>query len=55
MPALIKGYLPTDELPDVDVIVVTADYYFEEIKDKLSKKVDCPIISIGEILSTYTV
>lgn len=41
---------PDDELAPVDVIVVTAITYFDEIEDMLSEKVDCPIISLEDIL-----
>jgi hypothetical protein len=34
----------------VDAIVVTAITYFDEIKEKLSAKTDCPIISLEDIL-----
>lgn len=39
-----------DNLKTVDAIVVTAITFFDEIEDKLSKKVDCPIISLEDIL-----
>ncbi len=35
---------------DVDVIVVTAITFFDEIEEILSEKVDCPIISLEDIL-----
>lgn len=41
---------PDEELKPVDVIVVTAIYYFDEIEDMLSEKVDYPIISLEDIL-----
>lgn len=41
---------PDDELEPVDVIVVTAIYYFDEIEEDLSEKVACPIISLEDIL-----
>lgn len=41
---------PDDELAPVDVIVVTAITYFDEIEDMLSEKVDSPIISLEDIL-----
>ena len=34
-----------DELEPVDAIVVTAISFFEEIKEELSEKTECPIIS----------
>lgn len=43
-------YSPEDELPEVDVIVVTPYSVFEEIKDSLKEKVKCPIISLEDII-----
>lgn len=40
-----------DELAEVDVVVVTAITFFDEIEQTLSKKMDCPIISLEEVLS----
>ncbi len=39
-----------DVLKEVDVIVVTAITYFNEIEEKLRKKVNCPIVSLEDIL-----
>lgn len=39
-----------DVLGKVDVVVVTAITYFDEIRDILEDKVDCPIISLEDIL-----
>lgn len=39
-----------DELGKVDAIVVTAITYFDEIKEQLSQKIDCPILSLEDIL-----
>lgn len=39
-----------DELPKVDAVVVTAITFFREIEEKLSQKLDCPIISLEDIL-----
>lgn len=41
---------PDEELAPVDVIVVTAITYFDEIEEMLSATVDCPIISLEDIL-----
>lgn len=41
---------PDEELAPVDVIVVTAITYFDEIEEKLCEKVDCPIVSLEDIL-----
>jgi hypothetical protein len=39
-----------DDLEEVDAIVVTAITFFDEIEEKLSEKIDCPIISLEDIL-----
>ena len=41
---------PEEELAEVDVIVVTAITYFDEIEEMLCEKVDCPIVSLEDIL-----
>ena len=41
---------PDDDLEQVDVIVVTAIYYFDEIEEMLSQKVDYPVISLEDVL-----
>lgn len=38
------------DLDKVDVVVVTAITFLDEIKEQLSKKIDCPIISLEDIL-----
>lgn len=39
-----------DTLPSVDAVVVTAITYFDEVKEKLQEKLDCPVISLEDIL-----
>lgn len=39
-----------NELKKVDAVVVTAITFFDEIKEKLSVKLECPIISLEDIL-----
>lgn len=39
-----------DDLKPVDAIVVTAITFFDEIEESLCAKVDCPIISLEDIL-----
>ena len=39
-----------DSLPEADAVVVTAITFFDEIEEKLSVKLDCPIISLEDIL-----
>ena len=46
----ITLYRPEEELPEVDAIVVTPFYYFDEIDDMLSEKMDCPIVSIEDVI-----
>ena len=41
---------PEDELPPVDLIVITADYYYSEISDMLGKKVDYTMLSISSLI-----
>lgn len=41
---------PDDDLEPVDVIVVTATYYFNEIEEMLCDKVDYPVISLEDIV-----
>lgn len=47
---MIKVYLPEEELPEVDAVIVTAFYFFDEIEDQLMNKLDCPIISMEDII-----
>lgn len=39
-----------ERLEDVDAIVVTAITFYEEIEEELSKKTDCPILSLEDVL-----
>lgn len=39
-----------NELEQVDAVVVTPIFFFDEIEEELSKKIDCPIISLEDIL-----
>lgn len=39
-----------DNLEQVDAIVVTAITFFDEIENKLSAKIECPVISLEDIL-----
>lgn len=39
-----------DCFDEVDVVVVTAITFFDEIEEKLQKKIKCPIISLEDIL-----
>lgn len=50
----IEVYSPDDNLPDVDAVVVTAVYFFDEVYNNLKDKVRCPIISLDDVLSQIT-
>lgn len=39
-----------DNLDEVDAVVVTAITFFDEIEEKLSQKLDCPIVSLEDVL-----
>lgn len=41
---------PEEDIPEVDAVIVTAFYYFNEIEDMLCNKVNCPIVSIEDII-----
>lgn len=40
-----------DSLEAVDAVVVTAITFFDEIEEQLSQKMDCPVISLEDILA----
>lgn len=46
----IKVVSPDDVLEDVDAVIVTAITYFDEIEEKLSLKMGCPILCLSDIL-----
>ncbi len=39
-----------DELQDVDVVVVTAITFYDEIAEKLEEQFTCPIVSLEDVL-----
>lgn len=39
-----------DDLEDVDAVIVTAITFFDEIEEELSRKINCPVISLKEVL-----
>ena len=51
MPMDIEVVLPNTSLKEVDAVIVTAVAYFDEIEEVLSKKMECPIICLDEIIS----
>ena len=47
----IDVYSPDDDLPEVDVIVVTATYYYNRILNNIKDKISCPIISLDDVIA----
>lgn len=45
-------YSPDDKLPEVDIIVVTATYYYNSILSNMKGKVSCPIISLDDVINS---
>ncbi len=45
-----KVFFPYDDLPETDAIIVTPYSSFESIKTILEEKVNCPIISLEEVI-----
>jgi FlaA1/EpsC-like NDP-sugar epimerase len=43
-------YKPCDDLPEVDAIVVTPVWDYENIREQLLKKVKCPVISLDNVI-----
>ncbi len=43
-------YTPDMELPKVDAIIITAVHYYDEIEFFLRKRVDCPLISLDDLI-----
>ncbi len=46
----VELLLLEDDLKEVDAIIVTAITFFDEIEEKLSQRLSCPIISLEDIL-----
>ena len=49
---MVPLVMPDSILKSVDVIVITAITYIQEIRDILDDHIDCPMVSIKEILDT---
>lgn len=41
---------PEEEFEEVDAVIVTATFYFEAIEEMLGKKMECPILSLKDVL-----
>ena len=46
----IDIFMPDADLRPVDAIVVTAVYFYDEIKADLVKRFKCPVISLKDII-----
>lgn len=42
--------LPDDDLPDVDAIIVSEVFFFDEVRSMLGEKLSCPVISLEEVI-----
>lgn len=49
----IKVVTMDEELADVDAVVVTVLKEFDEIRDALTKKLNCSVVAIGDILNEF--
>lgn len=41
---------PDENMPEVDLIIVTAVYFFDEIEGMLTNLTECPVVSFEDIL-----
>lgn len=48
--APVNTFSLESELDEVDAVVVTAVFYFDQIEESLQKKFDCPILSLEDVL-----
>lgn len=46
----LEIFSPEDMLGEVDAVIVTTAFAFEEIRDELSKKCNCPIVSLEDVV-----
>lgn len=46
----VPKFKPQDKLEKVDVLVVTAIYYYQNIIEEMEKRVDFPIISLEDVV-----
>ena len=47
----IDIYKPEEKLDQVDAIIVTAIHYYDEIKIDMENKMNCPILSLADIVT----
>lgn len=48
--APVNVFSMESELEEVDAVIVTAVFYFDQIEDELRQKFNCPILSLEDIL-----
>ena len=41
---------PDEELQPVDAVIVAVIHFYDEVKDALQEKLDCPIISLSDVV-----
>lgn len=41
---------PEDDFAEVDAVIVSAIFAFDEVEELLQKKVDCPVISLEDVV-----
>ncbi len=46
----IEIYRPEDTMPETDVVIVTAIFAYETLKNELKKKFSCQVVSLEEII-----
>ncbi|MBQ9700151.1 MAG: hypothetical protein IJV71_05955 [Lachnospiraceae bacterium] len=46
----LPKYTPDEDLPEVDVMVVTAVYYYGDIAEEMEEKVSFPIVSLEDVV-----
>jgi hypothetical protein len=46
----LEVFSPEDKLEEVDAVIITTTFAFEEIKSMLENKYNCPIISLEDVV-----
>lgn len=41
---------PDEKLPSVDAVVVAVVQFYDEVRESLGEKIDCPIISLSDVV-----
>lgn len=47
---MLPIYRPDEMLPEIDAVIVTPVWDFDQIKEQLVNRVKCPIISLEEVI-----